>query len=68
MGGREVHSLGFKLGNNRKMIVSCEYNEMVAEMMMDAKGPQISLIVRIIYAPYFICELKFLLSNILHEF
>lgn len=29
-----MHGLGFQLGNNRRMIVSCECNEMVTEMMM----------------------------------
>lgn len=29
-----MRGLGFQLGNNRRMIVSCEYNEMVTEMMM----------------------------------
>lgn len=31
MGGGEAHGLGFKPGNNRRMIVLCEYNEMVSD-------------------------------------
>lgn len=47
MGGGEAHGLGFKPSNNRRMIVSCEHNEMVTEMMMmmAVKAPQISLII-----------------------
>ncbi len=44
MGGREAHVLGFKPSNNQKMIVSCEHNETVIEMMMmmmAVKAPQI---------------------------